>query len=124
MLLLLSWPPVRVVCPNYEVVMFQPWTVTPPYVGYVVNCYVATSFFLTRSALLLPTTDFPLGELPAPDPGHSSVYFRCANTQDNSPTWASPVSVPSYQYPLIPAQSSYSSASLSPHPLSPRLPYF
>ena len=24
------WPPVRGVCPNYEVLDFQPWTVTPP----------------------------------------------------------------------------------------------
>ena len=30
LLFLLSWPPVRGVCPNHEVVMFQPWTVNPP----------------------------------------------------------------------------------------------
>ena len=24
------WAPVRVVCPNHEVVELQPWTVTPP----------------------------------------------------------------------------------------------
>ena len=24
------WPPVRGVCPNYEVVQFEPWTVNPP----------------------------------------------------------------------------------------------
>ena len=43
-LLLFTWPPVRGVCPNYEVVMFQPRTVTPPYLVSVVNCYVSYSF--------------------------------------------------------------------------------
>ena len=31
--------PVREVCPNYEVVLFQPRTVNPPYLGYVDYCY-------------------------------------------------------------------------------------
>ena len=31
------------VCPNYEVLMFQPQTVTPPYLGSVVICYVIYS---------------------------------------------------------------------------------
>ena len=26
-------------CPNYEVVVFQPWTVTPPYLGTIAYCY-------------------------------------------------------------------------------------
>ena len=30
-------PPVRVVCPNHEVVVFQPWTVTAPDLGSVTN---------------------------------------------------------------------------------------
>ena len=30
-----TWPPVRAVCPNYEVVVFQPLTVTPPHLGSV-----------------------------------------------------------------------------------------
>ena len=37
-MLLLAWPSVRVVCPSYELVMFQPQTVTPLYLGFVVNC--------------------------------------------------------------------------------------
>ena len=32
-------PPVREMYPNYEVVVFQPWTVTPPHLGYVAYCY-------------------------------------------------------------------------------------
>ena len=64
-LFLFSCPPVRGVCSNHEVVMFQPRTVTPPYLGSVINCYVATPFFLTRSALLRPPPDFYLGGVPA-----------------------------------------------------------
>ena len=40
-LLLFSWPQFREVCLNYEVVMFQPRTGTPPYLGSVTNCYIA-----------------------------------------------------------------------------------
>ena len=45
-LLLFAWPPVRVVCLNHDVVMFQPWTGTPPYLGSVVNFYVSYSTLL------------------------------------------------------------------------------
>ena len=38
--LLFSWPPIREVCPNYEVVMFQPRIGTPPDLVSVANCYV------------------------------------------------------------------------------------
>ena len=40
LLLLFSWPPVREVCPDYEVVMFQPRTGTPLDLGPVANCCV------------------------------------------------------------------------------------
>ena len=59
--LLLAWPPVRVVCLNYELAMLQPRTVIPPYLGSVVNCYIATPFFLTCFALLYSPPDLPLG---------------------------------------------------------------
>ena len=36
-ILLFSWPPVREVCLNYEVVMFQPCTGTPQYLLYITN---------------------------------------------------------------------------------------
>ena len=51
LLLLFSWPPVRDMCPNYEVVMFEPWKGTPPYLGSVNNFYVAM--------LLSPAPPFP-----------------------------------------------------------------
>ena len=41
LLLLFYWPLVRGVCPNYEVVMFQPQTRTTPDLGYVSDCYAA-----------------------------------------------------------------------------------
>ena len=50
-LLLFSWPPVREVCPNYEVVMLQPRTGTPADLGSVADCYVAI--------LLIPAPPFP-----------------------------------------------------------------
>ena len=35
LLLFLDWPPVRAICPNHEVVVFQTWTGTDPYLGSV-----------------------------------------------------------------------------------------
>ena len=68
MLLLFDWPPVRGVCPNHEVVMFQPRTATPPYLGSVVKCYVSISTLLNLlrpspplSSLIRPPPDFRLG---------------------------------------------------------------
>ena len=51
----------RGVCPNLWVVMFQTRKVTPLYLGSVVNFYVDTLLFLTRSALLCPPPDICLG---------------------------------------------------------------
>ena len=67
-MLLLAWPPLSGVCLNHEVVMFQPRTVTPLYLGSVINCYVATPLFLTRSALIWLLSDFPLGGVNSPPP--------------------------------------------------------
>ena len=50
LLLLLSWPLVREVCPNYEVLMFQPCTGTSLDLYSVANRYVAI--------LLIPTPPF------------------------------------------------------------------
>ena len=36
-LLLCVWPSVCVMCPNHDVVVFQPWTGTAPYLGSVAN---------------------------------------------------------------------------------------
>ena len=38
---LFFWPPVREVCTNYEVVMFQPHTGTSTDLGYIANFYIA-----------------------------------------------------------------------------------
>ena len=119
-MLLLDWPLVLGVCPNYEVVMFQPRTVTPPYLGSVVNCYVATKLFLNLYTLLLHPPDLLLRGVPVPAPGQSPVYFRRAATQDHSSIWELPVSVPASRYPSLPSPSSNSSVSLSPMYL-PRL---
>ena len=42
------WPPSRPVCPNYEVVEFQPWTVTDPDLGSGANAY---TIYMTPSHL-------------------------------------------------------------------------
>ena len=53
------WPPVREVCPNYEAVMFQPWTLTTPDLGYIVYCYIA--YLLNPpQPILLPSDVRPL----------------------------------------------------------------
>ena len=44
--LLFSWPPVREVCTNDEVVMFQPGTGKPPELGSIDNCYIAILLIL------------------------------------------------------------------------------
>ena len=41
LLLLFYWPPVRDMCLNNEVAMFQPQTGIHTNQGYVANCYVA-----------------------------------------------------------------------------------
>ena len=121
LLLLFAWPIVRGVCLNHEVAMFQPRTVTPLYLGSIINCYVSYSTLLKPLCPSPPSSWFPSGGgVPAPAPGHSPVYFRSAYTQDNFTTWASPVFVPASRDPSLPDLSSGSSASLSPPPL-PRL---
>ena len=52
------WPPVCEVCPNYEVVEFQPRTFTTPYLGSVAYFYVA---YLLKPPhlLLLPSNVLP-----------------------------------------------------------------
>ena len=54
--LLFSWPPVRGLCLNHEVVMFQPSTVTPLYLGSVVNCYVSYSTLINPLRPSPPST--------------------------------------------------------------------
>ena len=121
--MLLAWTPVRGVCPNHEVVMFHPRTVTLPHLGSVVNCYVSYSNLINLLYPSPPSARFPSGGVPTPTPVQYTVYFCRASTQDHFPTWLSPVSVPASQDPSLPAQSSDSSTSLYP-PTPPRLLYF
>ena len=51
------WPPIREVCPNYELVEFQPRTFTTPYLGSVAYCYVA--YLLYPPYPLLPPSHVP-----------------------------------------------------------------
>ena len=106
LLLLFARQPVRGVCPSHEVVMFQPRTVTPPYLGSVVNCYVRYSTILNPLRPSPPCAWFLSGGVPAPAPGHSPIYFYRAATQDHLPTWVSPVSIPASRDPYLPASSS------------------
>ena len=120
----LSLPPVRWVCTNIELVMFQPRTVTYSCLGSVVNCYVDTTFFLTQSSLLRPQPGFPLGGGWPHSPMSTLPSNWRESTQDHSPTWESPFSVPAYQDLSLPAPYSDSSASWSFPLLSPHLSDF
>ena len=55
MLLLFSWKPVREMYPSYEVVMFQPWTGTPPDLDSIDNFHVAI--------ILIPALQFSTHQL-------------------------------------------------------------
>ena len=74
LLLLFIWPPFYGVCPNHEVVMFQPQTVTPQYLGSVVNCCVSYSTLLNPLLPSQPSAWFLSGGgVPATAPVHSTV---------------------------------------------------
>ena len=121
LLFLFAWTLVRGVCMNYEVVMFQTLTLTLPYLGSIINCYVRYSIILNPVRPSPPSAWFLSGGIPVPVPGYSPIYFCQASTQDHSPTWVSRVSVLVSQDPSLPAPFSDSSASLSCPPL-PRFP--
>ena len=56
-------PPVRAVCPNHEVVMFQPPTVTAPDLGSVANI---TTIISLQTHLLQPCSGYSFPLLPRP----------------------------------------------------------
>ena len=70
-LLLFYWLPVRVVCQNYEVMMFQPWTGTLPELCSIDTCYVAVlfkptpTFFRSQTDVCLGGASYPLMSLPS-----------------------------------------------------------
>ena len=47
-------PLVRYICPDYELVVFQPWTVTPPHLGSVYFCYTFKLGLLPHLFLQFP----------------------------------------------------------------------
>ena len=61
MVLLFAWPPVRGVCLNHEVMIFQSRKVTPRYLGSVLNCYLRYSTLLNPLLPLRPPPDLCLG---------------------------------------------------------------
>ena len=78
LLLLFSWSPVRDVCPNYELAMFQPRTGTPPDLGSIADCYVAILLipappFFTRH----PMPDRVRGTCSLPFPLSLSDQCKC-----------------------------------------------
>ena len=83
--LLFSWPPVREVCTNDEVVMFQPGTGKPPELGSIDNCYIAILLILD-----LPFYDrHPMsawGGATHSCPFPLTLSDRHVSTQDHSPT--------------------------------------
>ena len=58
---LFYFPLIRGVCPNNWLVMFQPQTVTPPYLGSVVKCHVSYSTLLNPLCPSRPSAWFPYG---------------------------------------------------------------
>ena len=110
-LLLFSWPPVREVCPNYEMVILQPWTGNPPDLGSVANYNV---YILLITTLLFPALH-PMssrGGIPARVPYLSPF-----------PTTVSPQSIIlSPGLHLSPSQNTEAHISLHQNPIPPFLP--
>ena len=115
-MLLFYWSSFYDVCPNYEVVMFQPWTGTPPDLGFVANCFVAM--------LIIPTLPFPPATQYPPRkdtrycPFPISISDHLVPTQYQLPNRESLVFVSSYKFTSFPELES---ANSSPPPPFPRL---
>ena len=99
-LLLFPCPPIHEVCPNYEVVMYQPQTGTPLYLGSVANCYI--DMILSTPMPFPPATRCTPGGDTHPLPLSIYLADHLVPTQDHSPIQASLVSVPEFRGPLLP----------------------
>ena len=113
-------PPVYEICPNHEVVMFQPRTVTTPKPR-LRRLLLHSLLFETPHPLLLPFDVLPEGAV------HSclaspSTDFRLVAARDHLPTQASPVSVPAYQEPLASPSPVAFRVRLLLHSLAPATP--
>ena len=105
-------PPVRLVWPNYEVVVFQPQSVTAPDLVYVTYFYVVKYPTLSRPPLL--SSKFPPRDILSLALSADTAHFTSA--QYHLPTYVSPVPVPEYR-------SCDNSTLGYPLPLLSRLPY-
>ena len=113
---LLFFPCTRIckLCPDYEVVMFQPCIGTPLNLGSVSNCYLA--IILKPAPPFFTSTWCPPWWGYRSCPTHIFLANRRVSTQDHSTTRASTLSVPEYQGPLIPATDSATSLTPFPYP--------
>ena len=76
-------PPVRDVCPNYEVVGFQPHTVTPPELR--LFCLLLRIYYFP-TAPYLPVVRCPSGGTPPSYPDTPYTKYRRISAQDHLPT--------------------------------------
>ena len=106
----LHWPPVRAVWPNYELVEFQLQSVTALDLGSFSYCYVAKYSTLPHTPLL--PSKIPLRENPSLTISFDTARFTSA--QDYLPAWVSPVPIPSYL-----SHANYTLAHLLPPPYTP-----
>ena len=89
----INWPPVHAVWPNYEVLEFQPWSVTAPDLGSV-------AFFNIVKYPDLPHPPVLMCKLPPREIlslALSTDITRFTSTQDHQPTCKSPVPIPAYR---------------------------
>ena len=124
-------PPVREVCPNYDLVVFQPRTVNLPHIGSVAYCYtfklgLPHQRFLHR----FPNRYFPSSVLSPPHPYPFIVEALPLFTRFppplpvwSAPTWALPIPT-NRQPPLLVPTPHSACLHLSPFPVMVRSPLF
>ena len=110
LLLFFSWPPVYEMCPNYEVVMFQPQTGTPTDLGSISIFYINILF--SPAPPFTPDTQCPPGGATSSLPFPLYLVDLLAPTQDHFTTQASP----------IPTQHTEVLHSLKQNMLPPQIP--
>ena len=84
LMLLCFWPPVRDLCPNYEVVIFQPRTVTPPHIGSRL-LFLHSNLALPYHLFLLLPLDFSFPPLFYRLPIHSRSFLKLSRITRSPP---------------------------------------
>ena len=122
------WPPVRELCPNYEVVEFHPRTLTTPDLGSIAYCY--TIIYPFRPTFFFSIfLDHSVPPLPTPSPSisiHPRIPFDfhplpTSSPSAKPPTWASPEPTTHQPLPLFPAPRAVC-LCLFPFPVAVRSP--